>query len=230
MLFMSMEILISNADLGGLKSRDEVPLKCGQCGETFYAEKHFVIASLGPKRNHKFQFCGRECRQLHLTKSVSCKCHQCGDEIVRPPSWCKGKHTFCSCSCSAIWNNNHKTWGTRRSRLEMWIERKLSESYPNLHIDYNKTDAINAELDIYIPSLKLAFELNGIFHYEPIYGAEKLATIQTNDGRKFQACVERGVELCIVDTHNVKYLKAERDQKFLGIICSIIQKKQFLPL
>jgi len=225
MIFMGMEMLISHDDLDCLKSRDKVPLKCGQCGETFYAEKHFVVAAFGPKRDHKFQFCGRECRQLHLTTSVSCECHQCGRKTVRPPSWCKSKHTFCSQSCAAIWNNNHKTWGTRRSRLEMWIERKLSELYPNLCIDYNKTNAINAELDIYIPSLKLAFELNGIFHYEPIYGAEKLATIKTNDGRKFQACSERGIELCVIDTHNVKYLKAERDHKFLDIIVGIIQPK-----
>jgi len=44
--------------------------------------------------------------------------------------------------------------------------------YPDLVIHFNKKDAINSELDIYIPSLKLAFELNGIFHYEPIFGKE----------------------------------------------------------
>ena len=38
-------------------------------------------------------------------------------------------------------------------------------------------EAINSELDVYVPSLNLAFELNGIFHYEPIYGEKKLNQI-----------------------------------------------------
>ena len=102
---------------------------------------------------------------------------------------------------------------------------ELIGKYPNLHIDYNKTNAINAELDIYIPSLNLAFELNGIFHYEPIFGDKKLQQTKTNDQRKFQACLEKGIELCIIDTHNAKYFKKERDQKFLDIITNIIDKK-----
>ena len=91
-----------------------------------------------------------------------------------------------------------------------------------MEIHYNKTDAINAELDIYIPSLKLAFELNGIFHYEPIYGKEKFDKTISNDKRKFQACLEHGISLCIIDTYHAKYLKKERDKKFLEIITNIV--------
>ena len=80
-------------------------------------------------------------------------------------------------SCAATYNNKNKTHGTRRSKLECFIEKKLSELYPDLTIHYNQKDTINSELDIYIPSFKLAFELNGIFHYEPIYGEEKLNQI-----------------------------------------------------
>ena len=83
----------------------------------------------------------------------------------------------------------------------------MSIQYPNLEIHYNRKDAINSELDIYIPELELAFELNGIFHYEPIYGAEKLQQIQNNDDRKFQACLEKGISLCIIDTSSLKYFK-----------------------
>lgn len=71
---------------------------------------------------------------------------------------------------------------------------------------------------IYFPSLKLAFELNGIFHYEPIYGSDKLSSIQNNDHRKFAACHEAGISLCIIDTSKQTYFKPKSSQRFLDII------------
>ena len=81
------------------------------------------------------------------------------------------------------------------------------------------------ELDIYIPSLKLAFELNGIYHYEPIHGSDKLNKIQNNDNRKFQACAEQGISLCIIDTSSQSYFKENTSEKFLKIIINIINSK-----
>jgi hypothetical protein len=80
-------------------------------------------------------------------------------------------------------------------------------------------------LDIYIPSLKLAFELNGIFHYEPIYGKEKLENTQNNDGRKFQACLECGIEFCTIDVSAQKYFKEKTSQIYLDIVTDILNKK-----
>ena len=91
-----------------------------------------------------------------------------------------------------------------------------------LEFHFNRKDAINGELDIFIPSLKLAFELNGIFHYEPIYGPEKLGKIQNNDLRKSQACLERGIELCLIDVSSMTYFKPIKGRKFLNIIQNII--------
>jgi hypothetical protein len=71
----------------------------------------------------------------------------------------------------------------------------------------------------------LAFELNGIFHYEPIYGNDKLAQIQNNDTRKFQACVERGIEMCTIDSSGLKYFKPKSAEKYLRIIVNIIDAK-----
>ena len=84
---------------------------------------------------------------------------------------------------------------------------------------------INSELDIYFPELKLAVELNGIFHYEPIFGNEKLQSIKNNDCRKFQACLEKQIELIIIDTSSLTYFKEENAKKFLDIIYNIISKK-----
>ena len=94
--------------------------------------------------------------------------------------------------------------------------------YPNLLFSFNDRTAINSELDIYIPSLKLAFELNGVFHYEPIYGQNKLEKIQENDNNKFQKCINNNISLCIIDVSSQKYFKEQTSKKFLNIIINII--------
>lgn len=129
---------------------------------------------------------------------------------------------FCNMSCATLYNNTHKEYGYRRSKLEQWIEEQLIILYPNLEIHFNRKDAINSELDIYIPSLRLAFELNGIFHYEPIYSQEQFEKIQNNDQRKFKLCIEHNISLCIIDTSNQKQFKESTSKKYLDIITNII--------
>ncbi len=80
-------------------------------------------------------------------------------------------------------------------------------------------------LDIYIPSLNIAFELNGIFHYEAIYGDDKLNSIINNDRIKFQSCLSNKIELCVINTTESKNFKPERDIKYLKIIENIIEEK-----
>ena len=138
----------------------------------------------------------------------------------------KSGNQFCSRSCSNKYNNARKTKGTRVSKLEVWLSKQLPELFPDLEFHFNRKDAINSELDIFIPKLKLAFELNGIFHYEPIFGSEKLSSIQNNDDRKFQACIEAGIELCLVDVSSMTYFKPKKGQKYLDIITNIINDKE----
>lgn len=178
------------------------------------------------KTNHSF--CSKACHNANQIKKCSVNCAECSVEILKVKSALKRSKSgnyFCSSSCAASYNNKHKTKGTRVSKLEVWLAAQLSVSHPELIIHYNQKDIIGSELDIYFPSLKLAFELNGIFHYEPIYGPEKLLQIQNNDGRKFQACLEHGIELCIIDTSSQKYFKPQTAQKFLNIIQDIVEKK-----
>lgn len=137
----------------------------------------------------------------------------------------KSRNMFCNRSCAASYNNTHKTHGTTRSKLERWLELKLIDLYPNIEFKFNKKDAINSELDIYLPELKLAFELNGIYHYEPIHGIKVLTNIQNNDKRKFQACLEQGIELCIIDSSKLVYFKETNALPFLDIIKNIINTK-----
>lgn len=217
-----MNLLVNNAELSQRKSEDQIPLKCEQCQKTFFRKKHHIQTILKSNLS-KGKYCSEKCKGLARRKRTAGQCKQCETPIIiKPYMLTRGKYQFCSKSCKCSYWNAHKTWGSTRSKLEKWIEEELTKKYPNLHIDYNKTDAISAELDIYIPSLKLAFELNGIFHYEPIFGEKKLGETKTTDKGKFVACAEREIGLCVIDTHHSKYLKKERDQKFLSIITDII--------
>ena len=132
---------------------------------------------------------------------------------------------FCNRSCAATYNNRNKTTGTRRSKLEKWLEEQLTELYKDLDIHFNRKDAIGSELDIYIPSLNLAFELNGIFHYEPIYGVDKLQQIKENDVSKSKSCHDAQIDFCVIDTSDQKYFKPKTAQKYLDIILKVINER-----
>lgn len=213
-------------ELDSSKSRQLLPLQCKHCGKTFFKPKHRIQEALSPFCKDSLDFCSRPCRNLSFYKSISIFCDQCGKAFQKRPSQVKiAKHNFCSRSCSCTYHNTHKTKGIRVSKLEQWLATKLPELYPDLEFHFNRKDAINSELDIYIPSLRLAFELNGIFHYEPIYGKDKLSQIQNNDNRKYAACIEAGIELCIIDVSTFKHFKEQKAMKFLKIIQDIILLK-----
>ena len=221
--------------LDTIKTSEKLPLECCHCSTRFYLTVR-VIKNL-IQRNTKNstndgRFCGRTCQHLEQTKKVKVNCGQCSNEFTLKRSLAeyrkkkgKTKNVFCSKSCAAKYNNAHKSKGNRRSKLEAWLELQMAIIYPDLKIKYNDREIINSELDIYIPSLNLAFELNGIFHYEPIYGADKLASTQNNDNRKFRACLEKKIELVIMDTSHETYFSEKKSKKYLDIIKSIIDNK-----
>jgi hypothetical protein len=220
-----MRPLFPLEELVHAKSNQKLPLECEFCSQQFYLPVKKI--KQGIKRN-TLKFCSQKCSHASNTKLINTSCGWCYRHIIvenKEQKKSKSGKNFCSKSCTAKYRNAHKSTGTRRSKLELWIEIQLQQLFPYLTIEYNKTDAINSELDIYIPSFKLAFELNGIFHYEPIYGQDKLASIKNNDERKFQACLERGIELVIIDTSSMTYFKPKGAEIYLSIIKQITDRK-----
>ena len=195
-----------------LKTRDLVPLECIKCKTIYYRMKRYII-------NHV-----RDHNRYPTTCSLNCKdtaktilnCTYCNIQFEKQNSEIKRyKNHFCSKSCSTTYSNKNKTHGTRRSKLEKYLEEQLTILYPNLEILYSNKSIIGSELDIYVPSLKLAFEIQGIFHYEPIFGQEKLEQIQKNDLEKQTKCEQFGITLIPIDTQLQKRFTEKSSMKYL---------------
>lgn len=203
-----------------------IPCECYSCKNTFHITRTKALKHFNKTRSQANKYCSKLCENLGRTKAEEVVCKQCDKKFIKTYSEIKKTpNHFCSKSCAATYNNTHKTKGNRKSKLEFYLEKELPLLYPDLEFHFNRKDAINSELDVYIPNMKLAFELNGIFHYEPIYGDLKLEQIQNNDKRKFQACIEREIELCIIDASQLKYFKEKNAKPYLDIIINIINQK-----
>lgn len=168
---------------------------CFYCSTEFQRNARQVASSKIHKS--KQTFCSRKCVTLFNTKLAEIYCKHCEKRFKPRQSSCS---TFCSQSCSATYNNLHKTYGTRRSKLEEYLEPILREKHPDLIC--NSKQIIGSELDFYFPSLNIAIELNGIFHYKPIFGVDKYNKIVAMDLIKIQKCKELNIHLFVIDTYN----------------------------
>jgi hypothetical protein len=220
-----MKKAYSEFDYYNAKHFDKLRLICEYCDNFFYIEKRHIKYNIEKQKN-QLRFCSIQCNGLSAKKRKEVTCTNCDKKFIKANNQIsRSINHFCSKSCAATYNNKNKKHGNRKSKLEIWIQSQLEFLYPNLDIKFNDKLAINSELDIYIPSLNIAFELNGIFHYEPIYGIKKLNQIQENDKSKSKACHDAKIDFCVIDTSAQKYFKEITSQKYLDIITNIINQR-----
>lgn len=200
-----------------------IELECSQCGKKFQREKRQMYK----KGRNPEVFCTRNCYRTYQNTQKEYVCCFCGATVYRSISQfqkSKSGNVFCNHSCAASYNNRNKQTGCRRSKLERYIEEQIKSAYPDLECLYNDKTIIESELDFYFPALKLAIELNGLFHYEPIYGQDKLEKIKDNDNQKMILCYQQGIELCVIDSSSCQYLNQKQKDKYWQIVNLIIEK------
>ncbi len=210
---------------------EKLPLKCEGCGITFFREKRFIkfedIHNTG-----RLKYCNKPCMNEYKKLGEYVTCVQCGVVFYKKLSEIKktksGRH-FHSQSCAATYNNTHKTHGTRRSKLEQLIEDYIKANYKELNVQFNDKTIIGSEIDILIPDHNIAIEINGIYHYKPIHGEEKLRKIQAMDKIKIDKCEEMGITLHIIDTSSHTYVTEKSSKKYLDMIDNILVNVQRPP-
>jgi len=207
------------------KNRNKLLLKCENCSKSFFSSKREIVRAKKNSGSKRCCFCCQKCYSYKINGLVYSlvDCKQCkkqfkkfNKEIKRSPN------NFCSRSCAATYNNTHKTKGTRVSKLERYLQKNLPLIFPDLKFEFNKKNVIGSELDIYIPCLKLAIELNGIFHYKPIFGEKKLKQIKNNDKKKQTNCLKNNITLKIVDVSELNHYTDSAARPYLDYVKKII--------
>lgn len=212
--------MITNYDpseFNNAKSYTLLPLTCINCGCIFHKNKRYIVAAI--RRNTKLsqqnagKFCSNDCNNKFRTKQlVERNCSFCGEIVLKHEHELKqssSKLYFCNRSCSCSYKNIHKKSGFRFSKIEKYIRNMIEIDFPNLNIIYNDRKTIKLELDILIPSIYLAFELNGITHYQPIFGEDKFSRIKENDYKKISLCCERGITLHQIDISHINHFNGK---------------------
>lgn len=185
-----------------------IQLKCHYCGKVFERE-----SKNRPRYKGRINaYCNAKCAALFATKEIETKCGYCDKKVIIKQAELKRSKSgkaFCNRSCAASYNNKLKR-KSRRSKIEAKFYNLLVNEFPQLNILSNdKTMLDGLEVDIAIPSLKLAIEWNGIVHFKPIYGKTKLDKIQNIDVKKLKIASNKNINLIVISdlVSNDKILK-----------------------
>ena len=191
---------------------------CELCGVEFkVSSKLFKIR----------KYCGKECgsvvKKRHKKAGIIINCKNCNKLVREVPSIFKKQgRKFCGRQCANNYNMNNCR---EVSKLETFMQEALIARYPDLSFSFNDRKVIRYELDVYIMSLGLAFEINGPCHYRNIYGENFLKAKQKNDEIKLRICPDFGIDLKIIDSSKQPNANLENSQPYISQVYEAIDKK-----
>lgn len=192
------------------------------CGNEFTRQK----AQYDNQPNH---YCSVECRIKGTEKAAIINCTECNKEIrvhnYKVRNSTSGKH-FCNKSCTGKYYTRNKTFGVNRSKFEVWLEEHLPIEFPDIEFDFNNRTEIGYELDIFIPELRVAIEIHGPTHYEPIYGLNRFKQTQELDVKKITLCEAQNIQHHIIDVSKIRNWSPKMTNNHYKEICDVITNKK----
>jgi hypothetical protein len=198
-----------------------VTKNCLMCNSTYSVKYTEVKRGWG-------KFCSKSCsasfKYSDIPRFIILKCGFCNNLITKRHCELKSSisgNAFCNSSCSASFNNKFKR-KSRRSKCEIKLFNLLNEAFPDLELQANPKILDGYEIDIFIPSIKLGVEWNGVVHFRPIWGQDKLDKIQDIDFKKQVIAEQKQIELIIVP--DLVSSQSKIHQAFLAISKRIKQK------
>lgn len=200
----------------GIYYNTSVQVQCLSCELFFF--KRFNDIKRRPKH-----FCSKKCTGNYQDKRIEVQCQNCNKFFKKQESEIKKTSRHC-CSryCYQMLAKYKKNWGSNRSKLEIYVEKRLTEEL-TLNISYNNT-SIGYELDIYLPEMSFAIELNGVFHYKAIYGEEALHKRQEIDRLKAEECVKRNIKLIVINVSEDKNNKKTFEKRYNEIVNLLLSR------
>lgn len=173
-------------------NRKSVSTPCSNC-------EQIVVRAQSQIKGKSNIFCSKECHDEFQTTKLKIKCNLCGKDFAQHKCIIeRTKHgqNYCSHTCSS-----------KVVYKESFIETEMEKLVKPIGLKYSRNDrsiVSPLELDFYFPDINYAIEINGLFHYEPIYGKETLLAQKERDSRKRRLCKEKGIILRVVKPGNCK--------------------------
>ena len=197
------------------------------CGIVF-TKGHVYYRRHAHKMGRDYQpACSKQCVGRLKSQSHQVRCDNCGTVFEKTQAQCRKslRGHFCSRSCSAIYNNRHKQHGTRRSSLECYLEQQIRTLFADIRVVCNSSVRIGLELDFYFPELAFAIEVNGLLHYQAVYGEEKLHDILRKDEQKQRLCEQQDIHLHVINASTFSHLTKTEQHKYRDILVSLLTEK-----
>lgn len=175
-------------------------ITCLNCKKIFFRNPCNIV--------NNNQFCSRKCHAIYsgFSNKEIVLCNECKSSIIRSINRNKNyKYHFCNNSCKAKFANRTYNraarFGKNKSKGETILRDMILKDFPKLIIKENDRLTIpgGLEIDLFLPDLKIAIELNGPCHYIPIFGAEALEKTKNKDGFKLQFLQKSKIKFFIVN-------------------------------
>lgn len=201
--------------------------ECSLCGKTLTRPKHKIRKDNISKR----LFCNRSCasifnglnrarkpKEIKKPRRIVFECVfqcTCGKTVLRTKNQLrksKSGEAFCSKSCRM---KQHNLLGiTACPSFQVSSEERIlfdliQADFPELKVERNCRNILPSglELDLFIPSLNIAIELNGPVHFFPIFGNEQFLKTKNKDIIKQMEASALGLNLIVVDISKSKSKK-----------------------